>query len=527
MRRTAIRVEMRSFELPERLDGDEAHEATAPQRRLDIIVVLVAMGFTAVVGGFRLGAPSLWFDETFSIIVADGDLGHLLRMAAETEASGALFYWLLSGWLNIGLGEATLRSLSLLLAIASIPLFHALAKRLVDPPTARVATVLLAANAMFITYARELRGYSLVLLLVIAATYALVRAVREEGTFWWTVWAVAGALSAYAHLFGVLVVGAHLTALGLGPRKGAQWHRVAVWTVVLAVLLAPMAAFILSNPGTQVDWIPPLGPGSFARLARELVGAPEQGLHYTVFALPATVFVGIALLRSVRIWQANPDGEEACGQILVVSWLVIPIITVAVISLVVQPLFFSRYFIVVLPAFSLLVASGITAFRAHVGVVPLAVVLAVVIAVPTILSLYDDAGRQDWRRAVGAVVDDWQPGDAIVITPGYYLTAVDHYLGRQIATALQPVPVYGDDELGVYTGRPSIVSYGVVSPSEITADRVWYITTPPRVGIPSQPNADDMTGFDLLPDWSVEGSWEFDGLVVQLLIPVGLHEAAM
>ena len=503
---------------------DDTEEASGRQRRLDLTVVLVAMALTAVVGGFRLGAPSLWFDETFSVLVADGDLTHLLRMAAETEASGALYYWLLSWWLNLGLGEAALRSLSLLIAIASIPIFHALARRLVDPLTARVATVLLALNAMFITYARELRGYSLALLLVIGATYALVRGLREERSRWWAVWAVAGALSAYAHLFGVLVVGAHLVTLGLVLRDRAQWRRAAVWTGVLAVLLAPMAVFILANTGEQVDWVPALGLGSFAWLARELVGAPGQGLVYTLFALPAAVFVLLGLLRAVRVWQADRQAEAARSQLLIVSWLVVPIAAAAVISLVVQPLFIPRYFIVVLPAFSLLMASGITLFRERAGAVPIAAAIVIAVGVPAVWSLYDDAGRQDWRRAIAAVTADWQPGDAIVLDPTYYLPSVDHYISRQMPAASRPVPVYGDDEQGVYDDRTDIVTYRVVSYPEVNADRVWFITTPSRVGTPREPDAQDLAGFDLLPGWSAERSWELQGLVVRLLVPVGVQE---
>ncbi len=510
---------------PAPVDGTE--QASDGRDRLDLVIVLVAMLLAAVVGGFRLGAPSLWFDETFSIIVADGDLTELFRMAAETEASGALYYWLLGWWLHLGLGEAALRSLSLLIAIASIPIFHALARRLVDVLAARVATLLLALNVMFLTYARELRGYSLVLLLVLVSTYALVRALREEQTRWWAVWAVAGALSAYAHLFGVLVVGAHLVTLALVLRDRAQWRRLGIWTGVLAVLLAPMAAFILANSGAQVDWIPALGIGSFAWLARELAGAPGEGVAYTAFALPAVAFVVLGFVRAARVWQANRDSQEAQSQLLVVSWLVTPIIAAVVISAVVQPLFVPRYFIVVLPAFILLMASGMTALRNRAGAVPLAAAIVILIGVPAVWGLYDDAGRQDWRRAVAVIAADLQPGDAIVLTPGYYLTAVDHYVERQVPEASRPVPVYGDDELGVYSGRADVVTYRVVSPPEIAADRdrVWFVTTPSRAATPGQPDADDLTGFDLLPGWSAEGSWELQRLVVQLLISVGEHEA--
>jgi mannosyltransferase len=505
---------------------DDDSEADVRQPPTDRIVVLTTMALTAVIGGYRLGAPSLWFDETFSIIVADGDLSHLFRMAAETEASGALYYWLLGSWLTFGTGEAAMRSLSLLLAVLTIPVFHALGRRLVDPLTARVATVLLALNAMFLTYARELRGYSLVLLLVTVSTYALVRAVREERTGWWALWAVAGALSAYAHLFGALVVGSHVLAFGSLLRDRSQWRRGFVWTSVVGVLLVPMAAFLLANSGEQVDWIPALGLGSFAWLARELAGVPGEGAIGTLLVLPVAVFVLIGLYRMALQWRANPRDEAAQGPLIILSWLMVPVVAAAAVSVLIQPLFIPRYFIVILPAFALVAAAGITSLRERPFAVPIAVVVVVALGIPTVALRYDDSGRQDWRRAIALVAEGWQEGDVIVLTPGYYLTAVDHYVAEQMPREVRPVRVYGDDELGVYGGRADVVDYRVGPAVEVEADRVWYVTTPGRAATLGEPEAGELVGFDQLPSWSAEGTWELGGLVVRLLAPVAAQEAA-
>ena len=217
--------------------------------------------------------------------------------------------------------------------------------------------------------------------------------------------------------------------------------------------------------------------------------------------------------------------RRALSQLPLVSWLVVPIAAAAVISLVVQPLFIPRYFIVVLPAFILLVASGITAFRARAGAVPIATAIVIAVGVSAVWSLYDDTGRQDWRRSIATVTGDWQQGDAIVLDPAYYLPAVDHYTARQMPAASQPVPVDGDDAQRVIDDRTDIVIYRAVSYQEVNADRIWFITTPSRIGTPREPDTDDLAGFDLLPDWSAEQSWEFEGLAVKLLVPVGLHEA--
>ncbi|HVZ49506.1 MAG TPA: glycosyltransferase family 39 protein, partial [Gemmatimonadaceae bacterium] len=163
----------------------------------------------------------LWYDEVFSLTLAQQDWAELLRRAVADRTNPPLFYALLKAWIGIG-GEsvAWMRLLPCLCGIlVAVPLV-ALARRwLGDLPAAFAAGMAAAASPLAVFLANELRGYSLLLLLATLSCLAFARLTDDR--------AGAGAAGpvpplallvavnvalVYAHYFGWLVVGAEVGA---------------------------------------------------------------------------------------------------------------------------------------------------------------------------------------------------------------------------------------------------------------------------------------------------------------------------
>src|SRR5580693_9895098 len=89
----------------------------------------------------------------------------------------AAYYVLLRPWLYFGYGEGTVRLLSVIPGVISIPVMYVLGVRLFGRRTALVATLLLALNACAIFVSQEARAYSFVMLAVLLSTYLFVRLV--------------------------------------------------------------------------------------------------------------------------------------------------------------------------------------------------------------------------------------------------------------------------------------------------------------------------------------------------------------
>lgn len=165
--------------------------------------ILLPVGLAAGLGFYHLGAKSIWWDEGFSVWVARLDwpaAWHLMRSAGPNMM---LYYVLLHFWLWLGLGEAAVRSLSTVAAVACIVPFYFLGKRVLGAPYALLASLLFAGNAFFIRYAQEARGYSLALLRVTASGVLFLRAIDQPTAWRWTAYAVVSALAVYAHFFAL------------------------------------------------------------------------------------------------------------------------------------------------------------------------------------------------------------------------------------------------------------------------------------------------------------------------------------
>src|SRR6266567_3573235 len=63
---------------------------------LCVMIGIVALGFNL----YRLGSPSLWFDEILSVERARHPLSVLWRIIFSTQQNMALYYLLLHFWLN-------------------------------------------------------------------------------------------------------------------------------------------------------------------------------------------------------------------------------------------------------------------------------------------------------------------------------------------------------------------------------------------------------------------------------------------
>jgi len=109
----------------------------------------------------HLGTRSLWIDEGSSAVVARLDLHQFIRLVTTVEANMVLYYALLRFWMSWGDSETFIRALSVLFAVATLPLVYMLGARLFNTRVGLIGALLLSINAFHIRYAQEARGYSL------------------------------------------------------------------------------------------------------------------------------------------------------------------------------------------------------------------------------------------------------------------------------------------------------------------------------------------------------------------------------
>jgi mannosyltransferase len=384
-------------------------------------VALLAAGLlSSVLMLVSLGRRPLWFDETVSVEAAKLPTGTLAHYLVTTESNMSLYHVLLHFWLQLGSSEAFARSLSVIFAIATLPLLYALTRRLFDTRTATIAVALLAANVAFVGHAREARGYPLAVLLVTASSLSLVAALQDGRRRDWALCAITSALAIYAHLFAAFAILAQLGSLVV-IRHRIDPRRLSAAVAALALLLTPLAAALLVyRQGGQIDWLE-------APRARQLPGLIEwftDSRALTVLYFAAGL---VALSAAYADWREHGRSPQFWRYVLLVAWLAFPPVAAFAISFA-KPVYLYRYFLVSLPALVVLVAAGLARIG-NARIVFAAVLAAVVLSTRTTAACTPGCKvrHDDWRGAATYIESRMRPGDGVIFDPKELRTAFARY----------------------------------------------------------------------------------------------------
>jgi len=374
-----------------------------PSRRL--VVPALQVGLVTATTLLFLGHRSFWLDEAYSFYAAHRELPDLLRLVVHDESNMSPYYLALHFWIPLGRSEAWLRLLSVLPAIAVVPLFAVLVRSLAGRRAGVIAGFALALNPMFVQYAQEARGYSLLVLCVVASTSVFVRAVLRPQPQLLIAWAVLSGAAAYVHYFAILVTFAQLASLAFLPNRGVVARRFLPATGLVLVLELPIALFIARRQGDPLSWVAPLSLRDPPALAAQFAGSIP-------LAVAALVLLAIAGHLAVRRLRKRGRSLATWQQGLLWLWLTLPPLVTLVASLA-HPLWVSRYLIVSLPAFVALCAIGLVQLRglSRVGAIGL-------LAVLTLLALAvsyapDTTNGEDWRAASSHVRSRLEPRDSV------------------------------------------------------------------------------------------------------------------
>src|SRR2546421_3581680 len=202
--------------------SDTQAKETLPQREhllaawissnwvLSPFLFTIALGFNL----YRLGSPSIWYDEAFSVELARQPLPLLWHIIWGPEPNMELYYLFLHFWLGftgfLGLHptEFVVRFPSAVFAALSSVMVFLLSRRFLGITAGIVSVGLYLLNYLQLLYAQQTRSYSLQLLLICIAWYAFLAALMEEGRQrrWWTCFIAATTLAVYAQLFSLFIL---------------------------------------------------------------------------------------------------------------------------------------------------------------------------------------------------------------------------------------------------------------------------------------------------------------------------------
>jgi mannosyltransferase len=498
---------------------DPAHRE--PVRRVHWLTLFLLLVAGAVVRVLFLALKPFWFDECFSAEVARMNWSNFLHLLWWREANMSLYYLLLRVWLRFephlelhfgthdGQIEFFIRSLSVLMAVATIPAIYWLARQLYDRRVALIAAALLTFNAYSVRYSQEARSYALFLLLATLSSGFLIALLRAPTRRNRIGYALVSVLAVYAHFYALLLLVTHWLALrrlrsarGIdqptqsGPPLAAQIRRVWI-TIGLAVL--PLLIFVAKTGAGPIRWIQRPGLRDVLEFYSELAGGSNWGL------LLLYVVACIAAVAPDRT-RLSGDGEtedqkgttnwETWRNWFLLLWLFFPAVITVLLSFA-RPVFLSRYMIFCLPPLLILTAAGLARLRQSWL---LSAVLAgiLLLASQGIFFVYThdfDNERDASVSAANFILDHAQPGDAVVfhiagtripyefvrsLRTGENTASPDfadrHFADQHFTDQLGPQILFPYHGAGLdyrdFTGKPTADFLRTIAPSH---PRVWIM----------------------------------------------------
>jgi mannosyltransferase len=399
---------------------------------------------------YGLGNKTIWWDESFSLYMARQPAPVVWNNVWNWQPNMMAYYLVLFVWLKFVAWAGALptefivRIPSALFGTGSAVVVFLLARRTWGVKVGLLAGGLYLLNTFEIQYAQEERSYSLQLLLITLSWYGLLAALTaQHARRWWALYIIASSLSVYAQFVSALVILSQLVAFALLMTVPTAWRarvRALFWDFAVSVVAAgalifPIAAAAERDP--HPNWVPiahlhdlmnlaiTYSSGSIVYLTlAALIGALGI-LYLTVPRLRGGAGVHLhaeAPASGVNHAAATPEAQAvAPGVLVLLCWLMIP---VAVAFVTAQPylnlhLFLTRYLIVGMPAYCLLIALTLSAVYLRVLRVGLAVVLLGV-ALAQVPGYYASVDTHGYRAPTLWLQQHFRPGDGMVYVYGFW-----------------------------------------------------------------------------------------------------------
>jgi uncharacterized membrane protein len=412
-------------------------------RLIGTLIFLIAMGFNC----YQLGAPSLWFDEVYSVALVQNPFSQVWQIIFSWQPNMELYYLVLYGWLqllgSIGLTatEFAVRFPSAVFAALSAVVVFAFGRRFINTGAGILGALLYLLNPHELIYAQQARAYGLQLFLLCLSWYLLFAAITSNRRWsrYWIGYTIVMILAIYAQLVSGLMLITQVVAVGgmllSSHRRALIWQHIPAFVsalVIVGIGLLPLVPAIRYGAGTG-HWLPVPKLRDMYWILQVITGADRWYLYLTAACIAlGTLVIGLSTLwhtsrgqkllaQHVKLPRLNEIvAHEYSGIVLwgLFCWLFIPILLSYVVSITIFHVFSERYLVIIIPALALLVSLGVATLRSRSLLMrSVQSLLAVVLVAYTFHlsgSFYAGAQIEDWRSAAQWVENRYQQHDGLV-----------------------------------------------------------------------------------------------------------------
>ncbi|MBW6517384.1 MAG: glycosyltransferase family 39 protein [ANME-2 cluster archaeon] len=395
-------------------------------------------------------------DEAFSINMASNSISHIIETYGN-DVHPPFYYVLLHFVMLFGNSEFMVRMPSAIFGILTIPLLYITGKKFFTFREGLISAFLLSISYYHIYYSQEARMYTLLTFSFLASFYCFYRACEHKNNLIFFIGYILFTLmSIYTHYFGFFIL--PITILYILTSKVLfkkitldikSLHRMLLSCIVITVSVIPLVLIffnqINNKVGGEVAW-----GTSPANLFIKLL------VRFSTLAPSTSLLFSLLFVLGALISLKNNKNQF----ILMGIWFALPIVVSYYLASIMP--FETRYLIILLPAFLLFIARGITGtteylfpirqekrIKSTTGNVEnnrnvfiiLILLLFSLVSYGPLHEYYSDNLKPDWRDAASFLEHNTNDGDVVIPLPGSETGAMAYYYDNSsYGTYIEVIP---------------------------------------------------------------------------------------
>lgn len=435
-------------------------ELTLKQKILTTTALVALMAIAAAISLTYFTNSSLRLDEAQSLWQTSHSTRGLLKVLAE-DVHVPLYHLILrylQSPFGSSLGVARLFSLGCF--ITTIPMVYLLGKRGFNHRTGLIAAVLVSISPFMVWYGSEARMYAMLALVTVINQYFFIGIAQNRSRQWWA-YALSAVIGIYTHYFFafVLLTQGMFYLLKRKDFPEGSFIRFSATAVFVAASFAPWLVYVRSL-GLANSTQPRLGAPStidvFNTFAQFLFGFQVDSVNTIIVSLwPLMVLL---VLLAVQ----NRKSLPLAGKYFTLATF-LPIVGAFGLSLVIKPLYLSRYLIVALPSMAFLVVWLLSTYPRRIAWSVGSLLFAAIIFSSRLqITSAATPVKENYRQASEYLEQNSSARDVIIISAPFTIYPIEYYYGGQASlTTLpiwnryqdEPLPQFKEDELAAQADK--------------------------------------------------------------------------
>lgn len=336
------------------------------QRIFAFFVITLCMQVVIFLAVIFLFKESIRLDEAQSLWQTSHSFRKIFEIIGQ-DVHVPLYHIFLYYWYSIvGSSLFGVRMLSLFFYVLCIPASYFFAKMAFQKESIALYLSILTTLSPFLNwYGSELRMYSLLTLVTIASHYFFLRIIKKNDKLAWIGYLVAGLIGIYTHYFFSLNIITQAIFF-VTQKKAFQKNSLIKFILtgfIIVLAIFPWLYFVktLGSAGNTKPNLPsPSTSDIFNAYSSYIFGFHNDNINTIIVSFwPILVLIFFIILKKT-------DYIRLEIKYLIFSAIIPPTI-VYIISKVYQPIFLSRYLIIVLPSIYLLISRYLFFFKTRIA----------------------------------------------------------------------------------------------------------------------------------------------------------------